>query len=73
MNLTPYTCRAGRSPLISLMFPTIKDKITDLSRSKAIQSLNRTIKPKYLDNGELERLVSIEMRQRNQLGRSLQI
>lgn len=38
VNLTPHTATTGRSPLISLMFPTVKDKITTLERTKVVTS-----------------------------------
>jgi hypothetical protein len=32
VNFTPITATSGRSPLVSLMFPTLKDKITNVNR-----------------------------------------
>lgn len=63
VNLTVHTARTGRSPLISLMFPTIKDKITDLSKSRATHAkkFSTSARPTFLDGSELERLVKLEM------------
>ena len=36
VNLTAHTAAQGRTPLISLMFPTIKDKVTTLENTKII-------------------------------------
>lgn len=67
VNLTASTVRNGQSPLISLMFPTIKDKITDLTRSRHAQIKKaQTTKPTFLEGSELERLVKLEMSRRSE-------
>jgi len=45
------------------MFPTIKDKITDLSKSRAthVKKFSTSARPTFLDGSELERLVKLEM------------
>ena len=51
MNLTAYTAGQGRSPLISLMFPTVKDKVTNLENTKVINpSEMREMEPTFLPN-----------------------
>lgn len=32
VNFSPYSATSGRSPLVSIMFPTVKDKITTVNR-----------------------------------------
>lgn len=54
-----------------MMFPTIKDKITDLSKTRAAQSQLRSQKPSFLDNSELELLVKNEIKKRNIYGQSM--
>jgi hypothetical protein len=68
VNLNAQTTRSGRSPLISLMFPTIKDKLTNLSKSRAanIQKTANTARPTFLEGSELERLVKLEMSRRSE-------
>ena len=65
VNLTPHTATTGRSPLISLMFPTVKDKITTLERTKVVTSDELKDKqPTFLDNAQLERMVRLETKTR---------
>lgn len=32
VNFSPFSAGTGRSPLVSIMFPTMKDKITTVNR-----------------------------------------
>jgi hypothetical protein len=36
VNLTAHTAAQGRSPLISMIFPTVKDKVCTLENTKVI-------------------------------------
>ena len=66
MNLTAYTAGQGRSPLISLMFPTVKDKVTNLENTKVINpSEMREMEPTFLPNSALEIMVKQETRSRH--------
>ena len=67
VNLTAHTAAKGRSPLISLMFPTVKDKVTNLENTKVINPTElREMEPQFLANTELESMVKQETRSRHQ-------
>ena len=58
VNLTAHTAARGRSPLISLMFPTIRDKVCNLENTKVINPTElRDKEPNFLANSELEAMV----------------
>ena len=66
MNLTAHTAGKGRSPLISLMFPTIKDKVTTLENTKVINPTElKQMEPQFLGNETLEFMVKQETRNRH--------
>ena len=65
VNLTPHQSGKGRSPLVSLMFPTVKDKITTLTKNVESFKTSREHSPEFLDNSELERIVKLETKTRN--------
>lgn len=67
VNLTAHTAAQGRSPLISLMFPTIKDKVTTLESTKVINPTElKEMAPQFLANDQLEFMVKQETRSRHQ-------
>lgn len=72
VNFTPITATSGRSPLVSLMFPTLKDKITDVNRfceDTPPQTLAKgaagSSVPRFLPSIELEKIVRLETLNRN--------
>lgn len=66
VNLTAHTAAKGRSPLISLMFPTIKDKMTKLEVTKVINPTElKDMEPEFLAGAELEAMVKHETRSRH--------
>lgn len=72
VNFTPIAAGTGRSPLVSLMFPTLKDKITTVNRfcedTPAVafsQGAGNASRPKFLPAIELEKIVKLETLNRN--------
>jgi hypothetical protein len=74
VNFTPIAAGSGRSPLVSLMFPTLKDKITNVERfcedvgpgsSSFSQGASMRSRPKFLPALELEKIVKLETHNRN--------
>ena len=66
VNLTCHTAAQGRSPLISMIFPTVRDKVTTLENTKVISPLEmKDMSPQFLGKTELEFLVKQETRNRN--------
>jgi len=70
VNFTPIAAGSGRSPLVSLMFPTLKDKITNVERfcedvgpgsSSFSQGASMRSRPKFLPALELEKIVQKKM------------
>ena len=58
VNLTAHTASRGRSPLISMLFPTVRDKCTNLEKTKVISAVEmRDMSPTFLVKSELEKLV----------------
>ena len=58
VNLTAHTAFEGRSPLISMLFPTVKDKVTTLESTKVISPKEmKDMTPRFLAKSELEQLV----------------
>ena len=56
----------GRSPLISMIFPTVRDKVTTVGHTKVIKpSEMKDMKPAFLGKAELEMLVKHETRSRH--------
>ena len=66
VNINSYTAKSGRSPLISLMFPTHKDMITDVNKATqdSARVSPRNNSPSFLNNAELEKIVSMETKAR---------
>jgi hypothetical protein len=61
-----HTCKQGRTPLLSLNFPTIKDKISDLNKSRQdrfIQYKTHSLEH-TLHSDELKRVVHMEATRR---------
>lgn len=72
VNFTPITATSGRSPLVSLMFPTLKDKITDVNRfcedtppQTLAKGMAGSSVPRFLPSIELEKIVRLETVNRN--------
>jgi hypothetical protein len=69
VNFSPYSANMGRSPLVSIMFPTVKDKITTVNRlCEDISSTNPAQSqksPRFLPALELEKIVKLETKARN--------
>jgi hypothetical protein len=74
VNFTPISATSGRSPLVSLMFPTMKDKITSVNRfCEEMPTSVTTIEgerrgssiPRFLPSLELEKIVKLETLNRN--------
>ena len=52
--------------MISLMFPTVKDKVTTLENTKVINPTElKEMEPQFLANTELEIMVKTEARNRH--------
>jgi hypothetical protein len=62
VNLTPIMATSGRSPLVSLMFPTLKDKITNVQKyceDNPVYGATKAV-PRFLPAIELEKIVKLE-------------
>jgi hypothetical protein len=63
--MTAHGAGRGRSPLLSLMFPTVKDKVAILEKEKVINRGDlMSQRPQFLSNNELERMVKLETKTR---------
>jgi hypothetical protein len=73
VNFTPIAAGTGRSPLVSLMFPTLKDKVTTIERfceetspsHSMSQGASVRARPRFLPALELEKIVKLETNNRN--------
>ena len=57
VNLTPYSATNGRSPLLSLVFPTVKDKINNMRVEEQKRQKQKSQSPIFLKTEDLEKII----------------